>query len=158
MYKKAVAISSALLLSACSTMTSNEAAMQNHSKVEQSDILQVNESALQHHHWVLTQIDGKPLTVNEHFNAPTLEVGEKMAANGSAGCNNFFGQSELDGNNFRIEQIGATMKMCPDDVMLTEMLYLKSLAQWNQLTLTANEMQLKNAEHTLTFTLKDWVN
>ncbi|WP_039970157.1 META domain-containing protein [Vibrio halioticoli] len=162
MYKKAVAISSALLISACSTMGSNESATSDNSDAKMTSTaptnIQVSESTLQHHHWVLTKIDGKPLRVDEHFSAPTLEIGEKMAANGTAGCNNFFGQSELDGNNFRIEQIGATMKMCPDNIMLTEMLYLKSLTQWNKLTLTEKEIELKNPEHTLTFTLKDWVN
>ncbi|MEZ8987806.1 META domain-containing protein [Vibrio breoganii] len=162
MYKKLTAISAALLISACSSMGSNDAdkqAMDSKAEMEMSaETLQVNEQALQHHHWVLTHIDGKAVEVDENFKAPTLEVGEKMTTNGNAGCNNFFGQGELKDGKFRIQQMGMTMKMCPEGVMNTEMAYSKALSEWNDVVLTKQTMELKSVEHTLTFQLKDWVN
>ncbi|WED28353.1 META domain-containing protein [Vibrio sp. DW001] len=111
---------------------------------------------LQHHNWELTQIDGKTVITPDSMQAPRLEIGEKMTANGNAGCNNFFGQGELDGNNFRILQMGMTMKMCVNDVMGTEMVLSQTLPEWNKMVLTKETMTLTSENHTLTFKLSDW--
>ncbi|MCE7627345.1 META domain-containing protein, partial [Vibrio fluvialis] len=95
---------------------------------------------------------------NEHYDAPRLEIGEKMMASGNAGCNNFFGQAELKDNRLRIEKMGMTMKMCIGDVMDTEQAVSQSLMDWNDVTLTKDTLTLKNDVHTLTFTLREWVN
>ncbi len=160
MYKTLTAVSVAMLLSACSTMgKSEEANMAKDGKMEDSmEMMQVSEASLQHHHWELTAIDGQPLEVMENFKAPTLEVGEKMSANGHAGCNNFFGQAELKDGKFRIEQMGMTMKMCPEGVMDTEMAFSKALGEWSEVKLTKETLELNNSQHNLTFTLKDWKN
>ncbi|CAM2834593.1 META domain-containing protein [Vibrio rarus] len=160
MYKKLTVISIALLVSACSSHGDHEQNKQAMSaKAEgQMSTLAVNEQALKHHHWQLTHIDGEAIVTQPNFKAPTLEVGENMTTNGNAGCNNFFGQGELKQGSFRIEQMGMTMKMCPEEVMSTEMTYAKALSLWNTVTLTQQSLELKSAEHTLTFTLKDWVN
>lgn len=81
-----------------------------------------------------------------------------MTANGHAGCNNFFGQGELKDNKFRIEKMGMTMKMCGEDAMNTEMTMSQVLTEWSDITLTKDSLELKNDAHTLTFTLRDWVN
>jgi heat shock protein HslJ len=81
-----------------------------------------------------------------------------MTANGNAGCNNFFGQAELNDNQFRIEKMGMTMKMCDDASMGTEMAMSQVLTNWSDMTLTKDSLELKNDAHTLTFTLRDWVN
>ncbi len=81
-----------------------------------------------------------------------------MMANGNAGCNNFFGQAELKDNQFRIEKMGMTMKMCIDDAMNTEQAVSQTLSDWSDITLTKDSLVLKNSNHTLTFTLKDWKN
>ena len=62
--------------------------------------------SLQHHHWVLEKIDGLPLLA-EKGKAPDLEIGEQLRANGSAGCNRYFGQVELQGSQLRIKQMAA---------------------------------------------------
>ncbi|KQH86017.1 heat-shock protein HslJ [Vibrio furnissii] len=122
------------------------------------DDVQITAADLQHHNWQLTQIDGQDIVKNEHFDAPRLEIGEKMMASGNAGCNNFFGQAELKDNRLRIEKMGMTMKMCIGDVMDTEQAVSQSLMDWNDVTLTKDALTLKNDVHTLTFTLRDWVN
>lgn len=113
---------------------------------------------LQHHNWNLVQIDGNPIQIYEQSEAPRLEIGEKMTANGNAGCNNFFGQGELKDGQFRIEKMGMTMKMCPGAAMDIERTFSQTLSDWSEITVTQNGLELKGQAHTLTFELKDWVN
>lgn len=125
--------------------------------VSNGDQVQVTADDLQHHNWQLTHIDGQEWVKSEHYDAPRLEIGEKMMASGNVGCNNFFGQAELKNNQFRIEKMGMTMKMCIGDVMDTEQAVSQSLSDWNDVTVSENTLTLKNDVHTLTFTLSDWV-
>ncbi|KJY83255.1 heat shock protein HslJ [Vibrio galatheae] len=122
------------------------------------DVRQITTQDLQHHNWELVTIDGKDLVLGERQKAPRIEIGEKMTANGNAGCNNFFGQAELKDNKFRIEKMGMTMKMCIGDVMDTEQAFSQTLSSWSDMVLTDNFMTLKNDVHTLTFKLNDWKN
>lgn len=122
------------------------------------DVKQITAQDLQHHNWELVNIDGKDIVLEGRQKAPRLEVGEKMTANGNAGCNNFFGQAELKDNQFRIEKMGMTMKMCVGDVMDVEQAFSQTLSDWSDMTLTNDSMVLKNDVHTLTFKLSDWKN
>lgn len=80
--KKLLAVAALpMMLAACTTTGDNA--------------MQVTPTDLQHHNWELAQIDGKDIEKSEHQATPRLEIGEKMTANGMAGCNNFFGQGEL---------------------------------------------------------------
>ena len=136
------AISMPLLMTACASNGDN--------------MSQLTAQDLQHHNWELVNVDGNPLTFNEHQQAPRLEIGENMTVNGNAGCNNFFGQAELKNNQFRIEKMGMTMKMCIDEAMKTEQVMSSTLSDWSDITVTQDGLILKNSQHTLTFTLKDW--
>ncbi|MGD8112735.1 META domain-containing protein [Vibrio sp. TRT 21S02] len=122
------------------------------------DVKQITAQDLQHHNWELVSIDGKAIETSERQKAPRLEVGEKMTANGNAGCNNFFGQAELKNNQFRIEKMGMTMKMCIGDIMDVEQTVANTLMEWSDMTLTKDGLVLKNDAHTLTFKLNDWKN
>lgn len=119
---------------------------------------QITAQDLQHHNWELVSIDGNDIVLAERQTPPRLEVGEKMTANGNAGCNNFFGQAELKDNQFRIEKMGMTMKMCVGEVMEIEQAFGQTLSDWSDMTLTKETMTLKNTNHTLTFKLSDWKN
>ncbi|MEZ8825040.1 META domain-containing protein [Vibrio sp. 10N.261.55.A7] len=138
------AISVPVLLTAC---VSND---------EEAQVITAQD--LQHHNWELVQIDGNDVVKDDNNRPVRLEVGENMTANGHAGCNNFFGQGELKDNKFRIEKMGMTMKMCGEDAMNTEMTMSQVLTEWSDITLTKDSLELKNDAHTLTFTLRDWVN
>ncbi|AIW13792.1 META domain-containing protein [Vibrio europaeus] len=122
------------------------------------DVKQITAQDLQHHNWELVSIDGEAVVADSRQNPPRLEIGEKMTANGNAGCNNFFGQAELKDNQFRIEKMGMTMKMCVGDVMDVEQAFGQTLSDWSDMTLTQDTMVLKNDVHTLTFKLNDWKN
>ena len=122
------------------------------------DVKQITAQDLQHHNWELLSIDGEAVVADSRQNPPRLEIGEKMTANGNAGCNNFFGQAELKDNQFRIEKMGMTMKMCVGDVMDVEQGFGQTLSDWSDMTLIQDTMVLKNNVHTLTFKLNDWKN
>ncbi len=116
----------------------------------------ISASDLQHHNWVLTQINGNDIVTPGKMQPPHLEIGENLSANGNAGCNNFFGQVEIKENKLRIAQMGMTMKMCINNVMKTESTFSKVLSDWSEVSLTKENMTLTNAEYSLTFELSDW--
>nr|WP_319536764.1 META domain-containing protein [uncultured Vibrio sp.] len=138
------AISLPVLMTACASNGDN--------------VKEITAQDLQHHNWELVQIDGKNLELTERQKAPRLEIGENLTANGNAGCNNFFGQAELKDNQLRIEKMGMTMKMCVGDIMNVEKAMSATLSDWSDITLTKDGLVLKNADHELTFTLRDWMN
>jgi heat shock protein HslJ len=113
---------------------------------------------MQHHNWELVQIDGTNVVLGSENKPVRLEIGENMTANGHAGCNNFFGQGELKDNQFRIDKMGMTMKMCDEASMNNEMVMSHVLTDWSEITLSNDSLELKNDTHTLTFVLRDWVN
>ncbi|ELA8121190.1 META domain-containing protein [Vibrio parahaemolyticus] len=122
------------------------------------DVKEITAQDLQHHNWELVQVDGKNIVLDENQKAARLEIGENLTANGNAGCNNFFGQAELKNNQLRIEKMGMTMKMCMEDQMKIENAMTQTLSNWSDITLTKDGLVLKNADHELTFTLRNWVN
>ncbi|ENQ8178225.1 heat-shock protein HslJ [Vibrio parahaemolyticus] len=122
------------------------------------DVKEITAQDLQHHNWELVQVDGKNIVLDENQKAARLEIGENLTANGNAGCNNFFGQAELKNNQLRIEKMGMTMKMCMENQMKIENAMTQTLSNWSDITLTKDGLVLKNADHELTFTLRDWVN
>ncbi|EGQ9517916.1 META domain-containing protein [Vibrio parahaemolyticus] len=122
------------------------------------DVKEITAQDLQHHNWELVQVDGKNIVLDENQKAARLEIGENLTADGNAGCNNFFGQAELKNNQLRIEKMGMTMKMCMEDQMKIENAMTQTLSNWSDITLTKDGLVLKNADHELTFTLRDWVN
>ncbi len=122
------------------------------------DAMQITTQDLQHHNWELVQVDGKDIVKNDRLKTPNLEIGEKMIANGNAGCNNFFGQAEIKDNKFRIEKMGKTMKMCIGDIMETEQAVSQTLTDWSDITLTKDTLTLKNDVHTLSYVLRDHMN
>lgn len=114
----------------------------------------INEFDLQHHNWTLVQIDDDAMTGLK--NKPHLEIGENMRATGFAGCNNFFGQSVLNEDQFRIEKMGMSQKMCFGKTMEIENILSVFLTQNSTITLSEKYLELNNGAHTLTFRLDDY--
>ncbi len=112
--------------------------------------------SLQHHHWVLEKIDGVPLPA-EKGQAPDLEIGEHLRANGSAGCNRYFGQVEVQGTQLRIKQMASTMMFCPAPQQDWERAMTSTLSEWSEATLSEQQLRLKGPQHELQFKLQDWV-
>lgn len=74
-------------------------------------------------------------------NAPTLMI-EDGKINGNAGCNNYFGQVNMDATvgNFSAGNVGATKKMCEN--MSVEDNYLKLLGQVNKYKVNGKTLEL----------------
>lgn len=120
------------------------------------EVQQITSQDLQHHNWELVSVDGKEVIIEGREQTPRLEIGEKMMANGNAGCNNFFGQAELNDNKLRIDKMGMTMKMCVGEAMEVEKAFSQTLTEWSNVTLNKDTLTLQNEVHTLTFKLNDW--
>ena len=113
---------------------------------------------MQNHNWVLESVDGKALALPEGFAAPNLEIGEAFAANGHGGCNRYFGQAELKGDQFRIDKMATTMMACPEPAMALEGVMSNVLGNWSSVELGKETLVLKNSDHTLRFQLTDGTN
>ncbi len=108
---------------------------------------QVTGSELANGSWSLVKIDNQDLSQP----APTLELATDLAANGHAGCNRYFGQAEVKDGQFRIEKMGMTMMLCPDNEMKIEQTFSQSLSEWNKVSISGDTMTMTNTNHTLTF-------
>lgn len=146
MKKIVTALSLSVLVAACS------------STPEKTRIVQ--DTDLQHHHWVLSKIDGNEVAKDAKGQVPDLEVGEDMFAHGMSGCNSYRGLAEINPKTgfFRVNQMAMTMKMCQGDAMDTERAMASTLSTWSKIDLGKDTLTLSNNQHTLTFTLRDWVN
>ena len=57
------------------------------------------------------------LGVDQHI---TLEVDRNTnKVTGTSGCNNYFGQAKVNGQEFTINGVGTTRKMCADEALMT---------------------------------------
>ncbi len=141
-----------LLMASLSVMISACASIEDKS-------IPVTTTALQHHNWELTHIDGELIAYSNKHQKPRLEIGENFTANGMAGCNNFFGQATLNENaEFRIEKMALTRKMCPEAEMIIERVMAETLSVWSEITLTPDSLTIKSPAHELILKLRDWVN
>ncbi|MBY7516912.1 heat shock protein HslJ [Escherichia fergusonii] len=116
----------------------------------------VNRDQLQHHRFVLESVNGKPVT--GETTQPELSFGENMTVSGSM-CNHFTGKGNLSDGELRVKDLAMTRKMCANpqlnelDKTISQM-----LSNGAQVDLTANQLTLATAEHTLMFKLADLVN
>jgi heat shock protein HslJ len=130
------------LLSACASMPSS---------------IPLTAESLQHHHWLLEQIDGQPITA-EKGQHPDLEIGEQLRANGNAGCNRFMGQVEIQGQQLRITKMASTMMLCQAPQQDWEEAMTSTLGNWSEAELSAQHLRLKGSQHELLLRLSDWMH
>jgi heat shock protein HslJ len=65
--------------------------------------------------WYLTQVGGSPVSLPVDGKQPYMALDPaKRQVTGFAGCNNFFGNYELDGSSLNFGPIGTTRMACPD--------------------------------------------
>nr|WP_086940378.1 META domain-containing protein [Thaumasiovibrio occultus] len=115
----------------------------------------VTEADLMHHNWDLIAIDGVEITPDNQARVPRIEIGEAMNSNGMNGCNNFMGLAELNGDQFRINNMLSTMQACAEKDMAIEVTFSRVLSDWSTISLDGNTMTLEG-EQTLLFRLNDW--
>ncbi|MFI8417047.1 heat shock protein HslJ [Serratia sp. NPDC078593] len=116
----------------------------------------VSESDLIHHNFVLQSVDGIAANAQQG-KGPSIEFGEKLHVSGSM-CNRFFGNGQLDNGVLTVKGLATTRMMCSDP----------QRNQWDQIigsvlhngakvSLQQQQLTLSDGNHTLIYTLKDWV-
>ena len=72
---------------------------------------------------------------------------DKDELNGNAGCNNYFGGYEIEGNEIKVAPLGSTMRMCdtPDGVMEQEQQYLAALQTATTFRIEGDQLWLRTA-------------
>ena len=111
---------------------------------------------LQHHHWVLSKLDGEPVAALRD-NPPDFEIGEHFTVNGIAGCNRYFGQGHLKGNKLWVTSLGSTAMACPPELDLIEQAVLATLTEGATLSGSTQTLILQGKRHRLEYRLQDWV-
>lgn len=76
----------------------------------------------------------------------TANFGEEGTLAGSAGCNEYTGPYEVEGNNISMGPFGTTRKLCPDPVMEQEGLYLAALETAATFKIEGQTMEIRTAE------------
>jgi heat shock protein HslJ len=93
--------------------------------------------------WALTTLYGRPVVEGTEI---SMGISEDRIG-GFAGCNNYSGAYEIEGNNIKIGPLASTMMMCLDpDIMEQEQLYLAAVGSATSYKILANRLELINGE------------
>ena len=103
--------------------------------------------------WELESIyfNGSTMTPPEDH-APTLAFLKDSKIAGETGCNRFFGDFTLAGENLKFENIGSTRMMCPQ--MAFENAFIGAINKTAQFTLAGDTMALKDNDGNIIALLK----
>jgi len=104
-------------------------------------------TGLQETYWKLTELNGKPLVVDEKMNKEIHIVLKKEGnkVQGFSGCNTIFGQYELkDGNRISFSGMISTKMACP--ALATESEFNKMLETIDSYSVNGNTMTLNKAK------------
>ena len=76
--------------------------------------------------YIVEWIGERPLIDRSHL---SITLGSDGRAYGTAGCNHWFANYQLDGHSLHFEQPGSTRKLCTPALMEQETRFLQSLSQ-----------------------------
>ena len=97
--------------------------------------------------WKLVSYNQQPILAESEITAEFTEG----RVNGSAGCNLYFADYQLDNPELNIETIGSTKKACPNDLMEQETTYLNFLDGAESATVVGNVMTINTPDGDLIF-------
>ena len=116
------------------------------SKINQeSDVTQPN--SIEGTVWKLISLTRQPILAESEITAEFTEG----RVNGTAGCNLYFADYQLDNAQLDIETIGSTKKACPNDLMEQETTYLNFLDRAESATIVGNVMTINTPDGDLVF-------
>lgn len=150
MKKILISAATLLLVTACATEGSEMG--------KDSNIVTAKD--LQHHNYVLTEIDGKAYRTKKNAMSPNIAFGEKMNISGEM-CNNYFGQGQLKDGVLMAKGVGMTRKFCSDATLnQLDQKIGQLLEDGAKVSLEddGKNLILSNDKTTLKFWLKDFVN
>ena len=103
--------------------------------------------------WQVTGINnGKQAVVSVIIDTMvTLDFAADGKVSGSAGCNNYFGPYETDGDQVKVGPLASTRKMCAgsEGVMEQEANFLRALQAGATFKITGNRLEIRNASGAL---------
>lgn len=102
-----------------------------------------SEDALTANIWLLTELGGEAPLPDTNI---TAEFDDEGRVSGNAGCNNYSTSYEVDGDQIAFgEVVGSTMMLCPDPVMVQEVVYLEALKNSATYEIVDDELALLDA-------------
>ncbi|MGC1309573.1 MAG: META domain-containing protein [Phormidesmis sp.] len=109
-------------------------------------------SAIEEKTWSLVSYDEQPVLADSEI---TLELSAGQL-NGSAGCNQYFADYQLEAGQLSVGAAGSTRKICLEGgVMAQESAYLSLLQQAQSAEVTDNGLIIQTAEGNLVFEAAD---
>jgi len=119
----------------------------------------VTHGDLQHHRWILENINGNRIEAEKPDNTiPEIDFGEQMTVTGNTGCNKFSGQAILQGDQFVIGLMKSTMMFCTAPQNDLELKLKQVLGNESKITIDdKNNLILETGDTRLLYRLKDWV-
>lgn len=97
--------------------------------------------------WNLVSYNQQPILAESKITAEFAEG----RVNGSAGCNSYFADYQLDDTQLNIETVGSTKKACPDDFMEQETIYLNLLDKAESAAVVDNVLTINTSDGDLVF-------
>ena len=104
-------------------------------------------SAIEGKVWNLVSYNQQPILAESEITAEFAEG----RVNGSAGCNSYFADYQLDDTQLNIETIGSTKKACPNDLMEQETAYLNLLDKAESAAVEENMLTINTPDGDLVF-------
>ena len=112
----------------------------------ESDVTQQS-NAIEGTVWNLVSYNERPILAESEITAEFAEG----RVNGSAGCNSYFADYQLEDTQLNIETIGSTKKACPDDLMKQETTYLNLLDKAESAAVANNVLTINTPNGDLIF-------
>lgn len=121
----------------------------------------VTHGDLQHHRWLLEEINGArpdPIVLSRE-SRPELDFGASMHVFGKSGCNEFAGRARLIGAGLRIEVLESSQVSCSSVVQDIDATIMHVLDGATSVRVTADRrLTLARDEVSLAYVLRDWVD
>lgn len=112
----------------------------------------VTANDLLHKEFALQTVNGTAFVVKD--NTPTIAFLSDMQVVGSM-CNRFFGKGSLKDDVLRVDPMGASMMMCPDEnLMQLEMNFFKMMAAGVTVRLEGSKLTLEQGGSIFTYAFK----
>lgn len=116
----------------------------------------VKESDLLHHNFILQSVDGVAVKTGQG-KQPNIEFGETLHVSGAM-CNRFFGNGQLQNGVLTVKGLASTRMLCADPQLNQwDRVIGDVLGKGAKVTLSAQQLTLSGGDHTLVYTLRDWV-
>ncbi len=100
------------------------------------------------HQWSLTTLDGQAVTEGVNSTLEFRDNGTQIS--GRAGCNRFFGVSNLKDGHIGADKLGVTLMACSPAAQTVENAVLDTLKD-AKVTLANGKLTIKGGNHTLVY-------